>query len=251
MKLNTEPIRNWFGFSRRERRATFILLVLIILIIGLRYAYPDSRIAVRDVTGKVISDEDLVRFSQTEKTSDQGSSSYKMKNGYQVTYKQKRSSDYRATTAAGKSLNIGSNAQHSSVQQKSMMDINLSDSATLVRLPGIGPVLSARIIKYRRLMGGFARIEQLKEVYGLPEETFELIKGRVFADSTFIKRININTCGYRELVRIHYFEKYEVTAILKYLELKGRINGIMDLTKNKLITVEKARKVGPYLKFVE
>jgi DNA uptake protein ComE-like DNA-binding protein len=112
-------------------------------------------------------------------------------------------------------------------------------------------VLSSRIIKYRHLLGGFARITQLKEVYGLPEETFVMIKDRVFTDSTVVTRVSINSAGYKELSHIHYFEKYEITAILKYRELKGTITSIDDLTDNKLITVEKASKVGPYLKFDE
>ena len=99
------------------------------------------------------------------------------------------------------------------MQQKSSIDINGCDSAALVALPGIGPVLSARIIKYRKLLGGFASVEQLKEVYGLPEETYEMIKGRLYADSSGIRKININSSGYKELSRIPYIEKYEVTAI--------------------------------------
>jgi len=83
----------------------------------------------------------------------------------------------------------------------------------------------------------------------LKAETYELIKESVFADSSVIKRIDINSAGYKELSHIHYFEKYEVTAILKYRELKGRITGINDLIENKLITAEKARKVSPYLKY--
>ena len=137
------------------------------------------------------------------------------------------------------------------MQQKTKIDINTSDSATIVRLPGIGPVLSARIIKYRHLLGGFATIEQLKEVYGLSEETFEKIKGRVVADSTQITRININSATYKELLRFPYLEKYEVSAILKYRELKGRITEIEDLAENKLITREKVYKVRPYLKYDE
>ena len=34
--------------------------------------------------------------------------------------------------------------------QRQIIEINSSDSAALVKLPGIGPVLSARIIKYRK-----------------------------------------------------------------------------------------------------
>ena len=59
-------------------------------------------------------------------------------------------------------------------------------------------------------------LSSLKEVYGLPEETFEIIKGRVFADTALIKKINVNSAGYKELARIPYLEKYEVTSILKY-----------------------------------
>lgn len=251
MNLNTEPIKNWFGFSRRERRATFILLILVVLIIGFRYIIPDSRLSVRDVTGSVISAEDLAGFSKPENMSDKGRTAYNLKNRYQVKYRPKGTSDYRVVTAAGRTLRKENSIQYSSVQKKALMDINLSDSASLVGLPGIGPVLSGRIIKYRKLLGGFARIEQLKEVYGLPEGTFDVIKGMVFADSTLISRININTAVYKELARLHYLEKYEITAILKYRQIKGRINNISDLTDNKLITVEKARKAGPYLKYYE
>jgi DNA uptake protein ComE-like DNA-binding protein len=133
--------------------------------------------------------------------------------------------------------------------QKKLIDLNNCDSAMLVALPGIGPVLSARIIKYRKLLGGFASVNQLREVYGLPQETFEIIKGKVFADTSAINVININTAGYKELSGVPYLENYEIKSILKYRELTGRISAINDLTKNNLITVEKAGKVKPYINF--
>jgi competence protein ComEA len=134
-------------------------------------------------------------------------------------------------------------------QKWTKLDINSCDSASLVRLPGIGPVLSARIIKYRLLLGGFASVNQLKEVYGLPVETFEMIKERIFADSLSVHRIDINKAEYKDISRLPYFEKYEVQAILKYRELNGKIRKMSDLTENKLITEDKAVKVLPYLRF--
>jgi DNA uptake protein ComE-like DNA-binding protein len=230
MNLNREPIKNWFGFTRRERRSTFIMLLIIILIIGFRYTIPESRIAIEDITGAVPN----AQYNSELSVKDSGSA------GRQFSSYPDIRRNFSKRPAIKKSL-----------PQKSIIDINTSDSATLVKLPGIGPVLSARIIKYRHLLGGFARIDQLKEVYGLSTETFEVNKGRVSADSTFIARININSASYKELSHIHYLEKYEVTAILKYRELKGRINSISDLSDNKLITVEKAKKVSPYLNFGE
>lgn len=228
MNLNREPIKKWFGFTRRERRSTFILLLIIVLIIGLRYAIPDSRITIEDITETVSAMENHPDLSSKK----------------EVPTEKPVIHGYGSGKKSGKSTFTGKY-----IPQKTKIDINTSDSATLVRLPGIGPVLSARIIKYRRLLGGFARIDQLKEVYGLKTETYEIIRERVFADSSVIKRIDINSAGYKELSHIHYLEKYEISAILKYRELKGKIRGIGDLTENKLITKDKARKINPYLNF--
>jgi DNA uptake protein ComE-like DNA-binding protein len=231
MYLNKQPIKEWFGFSRRERRATFILLVIIVAIIGVRYLFPDTMIAIEDFYGTNPPEEKGAVFLNKDNS--------------------KKGKAVSPVLYSGTRFKKISYTKKSSTQNKIGIDINSSDSATLVTLPGIGPVLSARIIKYRRLLGGFARTEQLKEVYGLKPETFEMIKGRVYADSTQVTRIKINSATYKEIIHLPYFEKYEVSAILKYRELKGRITGINDLIENKLITVEKARKVGPYLKYDE
>jgi DNA uptake protein ComE-like DNA-binding protein len=231
MYLNTRPIKNWFGFSRRERRATFILLIIIVMIIGVRYLFPDSMIAIEDFSGTIPRDEKSVVYLRKDNL-------YKAKAFSSDSFTQTK---FKKTSYPGKSI----------PQKIVSIDINHCDSATLVRLPGIGPVLSVRIVKYRRLLGGFASIEQLREVYGLKPETFEMIKGRIFADSTQVREININSATFKEMIRFPYFEKYEVTAILKFRELKGKITGINDLTSNRLITAEKARKVRPYLKYDE
>jgi len=227
MYLNKEPIKNWFGFNRRERRATFVLLFIIVVILAVRYLFPCSLISIEDISGSIPPEERSAVFSGKD-------SSDNVKPVPYVPYKGTKSKKPYNTSKL--------------VPQKILrVDLNTADSMTFVRLPGIGPVLSARIIKYRRLLGGFARVEQLKEVYGLPAETYEMIKGRVYADSLQISRININSATYKEIIRLPYLKKYEVTAILKYRELKGRINGIDDLTEIKLLTAEKARKVNPYL----
>ncbi len=56
------------------------------------------------------------------------------------------------------------------VRKRPILNLNICDSASLEALPGIGPVLSSRIIKYRNLIGGYVSVDQLKEVYGLPKK---------------------------------------------------------------------------------
>jgi len=224
MKLNIEPIRNWFGFTRRERRSTFILLVIAFLILGLRYTVPEKNLEIRDISDSILYIEKSITKGNIQQ--------------------EKAKSDFRA-----KPDPLGSPGARTVYQKRPLINLNSCDTSQLISLPGIGPVLSVRIIKYRNLLGGYAAVEQLREVYGLSPETFELIRERVMADTTLINRININTAAYKELSRLPYFEKYEVTAILKYRELKGRIESINALVDNKLIPADKVFRVRPYLSF--
>ena len=56
-----------------------------------------------------------------------------------------------------------------------IIDLNSASVDDLESLPGIGPVLAERILKYKNGLGGFFDIAQLKEIYGLPPETFDQI----------------------------------------------------------------------------
>ncbi len=283
MNLNSKPVKEWFGFTRRERRSSFILFIIVIIIIASRYIVPERNSAIEDITmgisgigsyaGLISSD---ISYAMQPFSFDPNSASYDtlIKLGFAekeantiIKYRSKggkfrQPSDIKKIYGIDEKIaekfipfievktdTIRNVKRVFSRQQKTLLDINNCDSASLDRLPGIGPVLSARIIKYRNLLGGYATVDQLKEVYGLPVETFDLIKGKIYADSSVILRIKINTAGYKELSRLPYFEKYEVSAILKFRELKGRITGIGDLTENKLITSEKALKIRHYLKF--
>ncbi|MDD2696118.1 MAG: ComEA family DNA-binding protein [Anaerolineales bacterium] len=57
-----------------------------------------------------------------------------------------------------------------------LIDLNTATQAELESLPGIGPVLSRRIIAYRNAYGPFLTVEDLLKVYGIKPETFELIR---------------------------------------------------------------------------
>ncbi len=59
------------------------------------------------------------------------------------------------------------------------ININTATTAELDALPGIGPVIAQRIIDYRTQHGPFARPEDLMEVSGIGEVTFNHIKDAV------------------------------------------------------------------------
>jgi competence protein ComEA len=64
----------------------------------------------------------------------------------------------------------------SSSSPSDQININTADDNTLQSLPGIGPVLSKRIIEYRNQNGLFEVIDDIKDVSGIGEKKFEGIK---------------------------------------------------------------------------
>ncbi len=56
------------------------------------------------------------------------------------------------------------------------IDPNRAGEEDLQRLPGIGPVLAARIIRYRERFGSFRDVEELKKIDGIGEKRFERIR---------------------------------------------------------------------------
>ena len=55
------------------------------------------------------------------------------------------------------------------------ININTATAAELEALPNIGPSIAQRIVDYRNEHGPFARIEDLKNVKGIGDKTFEAI----------------------------------------------------------------------------
>ncbi|HZK12312.1 MAG TPA: helix-hairpin-helix domain-containing protein, partial [Atribacterota bacterium] len=68
------------------------------------------------------------------------------------------------------------NGYSSSVSTSAKVNINTADTIILQTLPGIGPVLSERIIEYRNQNGLFGVIDDIKDVSGIAEKKYEGIK---------------------------------------------------------------------------
>lgn len=128
-----------------------------------------------------------------------------------------------------------------------ILELNTADSTDLIQLPGIGPVFSKRIIRYRDLLGGFAAKEQLLEVYNFPEETYENIMENIQVDSTKIQKLRINFIGYSDLLRHPYLNKEQVQAILHQRDTKGPFKNLSEVASIQVFDSESFARVRPYL----
>ncbi|GAB4370046.1 MAG: hypothetical protein Kow0042_12090 [Calditrichia bacterium] len=56
------------------------------------------------------------------------------------------------------------------------ININTATSEELQKLPRVGPKMAQRIIEYRSQNGGFQSIEEIMQVKGIGEKTFEKLR---------------------------------------------------------------------------
>lgn len=131
-----------------------------------------------------------------------------------------------------------------------MVEINSADTAELQNLKGIGASYAGRIIKYRDLLGGFYRKEQLLEVFGMDTARFAGFAAQVEINHSVIKKKNLNTVEFKELLKHPYLEYYLVKSIFDYKNKNGNYSSVDDLRKVNLIYKELYEKISPYL-FVE
>ena len=128
-----------------------------------------------------------------------------------------------------------------------VVDLNRADSVGLEKLPGIGPVLAGRIVKYRRLLGGYYSVGQLKEVYGLRGEHYNKALPYLTVAKDSLHPIQINFASLGDLARHPYINYREAKAVVNKREKLGKIESF-DVLED-IFLPEKVEKLHPYIIF--
>ncbi len=89
-------------------------------------------------------------------------------------------SETNDNSAATNKSDSGSNSSSSSSNVGGKVNINTATAEELdEKLTGIGPVIAKRIIEYRNSIGKFSSIEEIKNVSGIGDKTFEKFKDMI------------------------------------------------------------------------
>lgn len=128
-----------------------------------------------------------------------------------------------------------------------IIELSTADSTALTALPGIGPVFASRIVRYRKLLGGFHTIQQLLEVYGIDSIKYEQIKPHLELHPESIVKIPLNHTSIEELSKHPYIRYTYAKVIVRYREQHGDFKQVSDLLGIKLIDELYLRKIAPYL----
>jgi len=127
------------------------------------------------------------------------------------------------------------------------VELNGADSASLVKVRGIGPAFARRIIRFRDKLGGLSDIGQLQDVYGMDSARFILIQDYMFTNPDLIRKINVNSASLDELRSHPYIDYYIAKAIIDKRIQKGAYNDLNELKEIQLIYESLFMKLSPYL----
>lgn len=158
-------LQNYLRFSRKERIGLAVLLVIMTVFLWLPEWYKAEPVPVQPDTA-------MNRLMETSVSPDRWSGN---RNGFsrQGQYGRRYHQPYRQQQP----YNTRYRFQKAYTPRPiPVININTATAADWEALPGIGPVLAARIIKYRDKLGGFTRVEQVQQTYGISDSLYRALQ---------------------------------------------------------------------------
>lgn len=229
-------LKDYFIFTKGERTALSILIVLILISTGFLFgSKSNNTIAVN------AEKEDSTFFKS-------------------YIYEKERSQEIEDSSISGKqNIHKQINKKTYAPQKKNyyikklkpgtIVELNAADTTLLKRVPGIGTVFANRIIKFRKLLRGFYSVEQLREVYGIDNDRFKTLKPWFSVDSSLIQKIRVNYI-LKDKLKYHPYLNYKQKNAIQYLlQNQEKINNWEELLMMDEFTENKDYRLKPYLSF--
>lgn len=250
--------KDFFYFSKRERRGILFLIVLITgIFLGKFLFTPTETISLSSGEPEMKNEFRKTTSNDIDKTKEETGENYPttpspkpMRNFSSRQEKPTEKRTYYQPTekspAPPKQANYPLTEKFA---EGTVIELNESDTIQLMKIPGIGPAFAKRIAGYRNLLGGFYRLEQLQEVYGMYEELYEKIAPYLRIDSNRVSSIPVNTASLDKLKSHPYINFYQAKAIIEMRKKKGKLNHISELSLLEEFTEEDMNKIKHYLLF--
>lgn len=129
-----------------------------------------------------------------------------------------------------------------------LVELNSAKKEDLVKIKGIGDYTAGNILKYKEQIGGFHSTQQLKEVYGISPENYELIKPQIEINSSNITTINVNVLSISDLKK-HPYISWSIAKAIIDQRFKGKLINLDFLVEQDLITQTERDNLLPYIQY--
>lgn len=226
-----EHLKNYFKFSKTEKRGVLALSSFLLLIMGLIWFKPFKP----DDTSLVDADAFKQQIAQF----------YEADSLRQQEIKSRYKKDYPKKTYPKKDYKYEKKEFQKTVKPSiKPIDINLASAQDFEKLKGIGEVLSQRIVQYREKLGGYHSIHQLKEVKGIKPEVIDENEQYLINSKINVTKLNINTSEFKTLLKHPYLEYNDVKKIFRWRDSLKTIS-VQDL--QKALPDSTFTKIAPYL----
>ena len=134
-------------------------------------------------------------------------------------------------------------------KKDTILELNTADTTQLKLIRGIGSVYAKSIVYYRKKLGGYYHIEQLKEVPYLRPEAYEAIKNSFTIDTTFIRKIMVNIASVDYMESHPYLNFYQAKDIYELRHRKFQLENISQLYELEELDSVTIERIRPYLSF--
>jgi len=244
--------KDFFYFSRRERQGILLLLVFIAGIFAGKWIFSPAKPP--PLAESEFTEEAITQTSGSPEVSELPPYTPMYSNNRQQPVRRDpvRSSPQetkRTYYEQEKAPVVRSNPPTAKFPAGTVIALNEADTTLLVRIPGIGPSFAKRITGYRKLLGGYHRVEQLQEIYGMYEELYTQIAPYFKINPDDIVRIPVNSASLEQLRAHPYLNFYQAKAIVELRKKRGRLAGVEDLQLLEEFTPEDWTRITPYLTF--
>lgn len=236
--------KDWFFYSRGQRRAIiFLLLVLILLICILASENIGNNRTEIAIEPLKIADSLYVRIDNDKRNRD----NYRRYKDKEPVYKKnkKQSSDFSYEHKKEENKEIKKYPKQEKFNAGIIIDVNTADTSILKKIPGIGSVISRNIVNYRNRLGGFYNTAQLLEVQYVDSTLLKWFEVK----SDVFRKIRINKAGIDELRSHPYMDFYKAKAIIDFRRKRGSIDGMSQISMFEEFTEEDIDKLSHYFSF--
>lgn len=125
------------------------------------------------------------------------------------------------------------------------IELNKADTTELKKIPGVGSYIANLIVNYRRSLGFYYTVDQLKDIHLKVDK----LRPWLTISEKELPYLNLNEVSLARLMRHPYLNFYQAKVIVEHRKRKGKLQSLNQLTLYEEFTSSDFERLKPYICF--